>query len=208
MKYFALLLCIAIAVHAYDRDAAFNYAYRYWDTYNRNYHNYNSEGGDCANFVSQCLIAGGFNLVSLCGSGVAVGVGGTVISTSALGKCLKNSGSWTVSSTKPSNMAKGDVILYPGHSVFVVNGSPNIRVAAHNRDVWMGGVGSNPTYYHFNDGTSGSDCVRTCYSDRCVEDVARDVIRGKYGNGSTRKQKLRDEGCDVTLVQNTVNSMM
>ena len=65
MKYIALLLCIVIIIHAYDRDATYNYAYRYWDTYNRNYHNYNGEGGDCANFVSQCLIAGGLNL--LCG---------------------------------------------------------------------------------------------------------------------------------------------
>ena len=209
MKNILLFLCLSLALSAYNRDKAYNYAKKYWSNYNTpTYANYNPDGGDCANFVSQCLIAGGFNLVSLCGRGVAGGVGGTVTSTSALGNCLKNSGSWTVSTKKPSNMAKGDVILYPGHSVFVVNGSPNIRVAGHNRDVWMEGVASNPTYYHFNDGTSGSDCVRTCYSDRCVEDVARDVIRGKYGNGSTRKQKLRDEGCDVTLVQNTVNSMM
>ena len=159
-------------------------------------------------------LAGGLNLVSLCGSSAACGVGGTVISTSKLATCLKNSGLWTVSKTKPSNMQKGDVILYPRHSVFVIQGSPNIRIAAHNTDHCDGYVdySNSPTFYHYigdsYSSTPSNDCVRTCYANRCVEDVAREVIKGKYGNGSTRKQKLREEGCDPTLVQNMVNSLL
>ncbi len=47
----------------YDRTAAAAYANRYWDTYNTaEYADYSSSGGDCANYVSQCLVAGGTSL--------------------------------------------------------------------------------------------------------------------------------------------------
>ena len=47
----------------YDRIKARDYAWDWWGPddsyYNPAYHNYNGEGGDCANFVSQCIYAGG-----------------------------------------------------------------------------------------------------------------------------------------------------
>lgn len=47
----------------YNRVTARNYAWDWWGPddsyYNPAYHNYNGEGGDCANFVSQCIYAGG-----------------------------------------------------------------------------------------------------------------------------------------------------
>jgi len=43
----------------YDVDAAINYSDKYAVSYNPSYSNYNSIGGDCANYVSQCLFAGG-----------------------------------------------------------------------------------------------------------------------------------------------------
>jgi hypothetical protein len=44
---------------SYNPTSAINYAYKYYDKYNSNYKNFNSSGGDCVNFVSQCLKAGG-----------------------------------------------------------------------------------------------------------------------------------------------------
>jgi len=44
---------------SYDYENAVSYAYDWWDGYNPNYSNWNEYGGDCANFVSQCLYAGG-----------------------------------------------------------------------------------------------------------------------------------------------------
>ena len=41
----------------YDREAAVEYAHKYHDSWNSEYYEYS--GGDCANFVSQCLVAGG-----------------------------------------------------------------------------------------------------------------------------------------------------
>lgn len=46
----------------YDRDAAKGYAYRWWDDRNPHYNDFSDSGGDCANFVSQALIAGGLSL--------------------------------------------------------------------------------------------------------------------------------------------------
>lgn len=49
----------AAATYTYNAKNAVNYAQKYWTDYNDFYPNYNSIGGDCADFVSQCLQAGG-----------------------------------------------------------------------------------------------------------------------------------------------------
>lgn len=43
----------------YNGAAAANYAVKYALSYNSNYTNWDPRGGDCTNFVSQCLLAGG-----------------------------------------------------------------------------------------------------------------------------------------------------
>ena len=48
----------------YSPDKAVAYADKYWENYNPAYHNYNPDGGDCANFTSQCLYAGGLQMDS------------------------------------------------------------------------------------------------------------------------------------------------
>lgn len=46
--------------NAYDRNAAYNYAYNWWFRRNPAYADFSGGlGGDCTNFVSQCLRAGG-----------------------------------------------------------------------------------------------------------------------------------------------------
>ena len=44
---------------AYARQYTCNHGYPCGCSYNPAYYNYNPDGGDCANFVSQCLVAGG-----------------------------------------------------------------------------------------------------------------------------------------------------
>ena len=41
-----------------------------------------------------------------------------------------------------------------------------------------------------------------------LEKVARDVIKGKYGNGSVRRLKLQQAGYDYQTVQNIVNKIL
>ncbi|MBU2706153.1 amidase domain-containing protein [Zooshikella marina] len=45
----------------YDRSAAINYAYAWWDKRNPNYPDFGEN--DCTNFISQAMVAGGFSLV-------------------------------------------------------------------------------------------------------------------------------------------------
>lgn len=55
---------IPIKNTTYNRDAAYNWAYTYWNNYSTAYVNLGAqkwEGGDCTNFVSQCVTAGGAN---------------------------------------------------------------------------------------------------------------------------------------------------
>lgn len=52
----------------YNSGLAIDYATRYFKNYNPNYSNWSSAGGDCANFVSQCLYAGGKKMKGTPGS--------------------------------------------------------------------------------------------------------------------------------------------
>ena len=63
MKTIILILLLGISL-SYDAGAALNYAKKYCSGshYNPKYHDYRNVGGDCANFVSQCLTAGGLSL--------------------------------------------------------------------------------------------------------------------------------------------------
>lgn len=52
--------CTTLATNgSYNYDQAVNYAKKYYRNYNSAYPSWASAGGDCANFVSQCLYAGG-----------------------------------------------------------------------------------------------------------------------------------------------------
>ena len=41
-----------------------------------------------------------------------------------------------------------------------------------------------------------------------IDEIAKDVINGKYGNGETRRKKLEAEGYDYDAVQNRVNELL
>lgn len=50
--------------------------------------------------------------------------------------------------------------------------------------------------------------AETKTKDNDLETVARDVIKGKYGNGDERKRKLRNLGYDYDTVQSMVNKLL
>jgi len=127
-KFFILLLCI-FGVFTYNADKAVKYANKYCDKRNKKYHDYSHEGGDCANFVSQCLIAGGLKL-----SGCNTDKYGSVINVGSLEKCLKDKGWHHETSTSiPKNFKKGGVITINdgGHAMFAVSKK---TFAAHTND--------------------------------------------------------------------------
>ena len=61
-KKLIIFLLYFLGVFSYSAKKAVAYANKYCDKRNKEYHDYSNEGGDCANFVSQCLIAGGQKL--------------------------------------------------------------------------------------------------------------------------------------------------
>ena len=54
---------ILAARASYSGSAAASYARQYALSYNSNYPNYSLSGGDCTNFVSQCIYAGGIRMI-------------------------------------------------------------------------------------------------------------------------------------------------
>ena len=43
---------------------------------------------------------------------------------------------------------------------------------------------------------------------KTIEELAKDVIAGKYGNGAERIRKIESEGYDYNIVQQKVNEML
>ncbi len=43
---------------------------------------------------------------------------------------------------------------------------------------------------------------------KSVDEVAREVIRGEWGNGSDRRQRLEAAGCVYDTVQDRVNAIL
>ena len=155
-----LFISLLIFAFTYDRDGAVAYAYRYAETPNHqcgNYINcspcaywgreacgYESHGGDCANFVSQCLVLGGGH-EKLVGSDICRGYpcGFEEPGAWELGQCLKSKG-WTSTcgyqQPPPANIQKGDVLVYysdgcesgSAHAVLVSVGGDNAKITCHS----------------------------------------------------------------------------
>ena len=128
-KKLVLFLICFIGVFSYSAKKAVAYANKYCDKRNKEYHDYSNEGGDCANFVSQCLIAGGLSL-----SECVHDKYGSVINVGKLESCLKNKG-WhhKESSSIPDGFKAGGVITInnSGHAMIAVT---KTTFAAHTND--------------------------------------------------------------------------
>jgi|GEM_PF-1077339 len=120
----------------FNRVSAVNYAQTYTNTRNPQYHDYSYEGGNCANFVSQCLIAGGVLSTSH-------------INANELTNYLLQGKAQQVSSV--SNLQAGDVIAYSwdggpimDHVALYIG---NNQVASNTADgIWPWNMGGAPLY--------------------------------------------------------------
>ncbi len=143
----------------YNRSAAVGYAYRWYNLRNPHYQDFTSSGGDCANFVSQCLIAGGLSLHNGT-NGVGYGVypdsdRPTLYSNGTIPYCdylhlnlinyqpVKYAYVTTANATIPSWMEIGDVVIFGNstdpwqHAMLVVwRNATDLGLAAHTTDVW------------------------------------------------------------------------
>ena len=131
MKAIVIVLLVGISL-SYNPGAAVSYARSHCNNYNPNYNNYKGRGGDCANFVSQCMHAGGQSFDG-CGSrdnkGMLPGVAG-------LKSCLSSKG-WKSYRSKPNNFRAGyPIFLKSGSHAMLATGvsGGNIIFCAHTND--------------------------------------------------------------------------
>ncbi len=187
MKDILLLSLFTISFCGYNRQAAVAYAHRHvrnpnhacgnyasctpWSYWGSEYCGYPSHGGDCANFVSQCLLAGGHPALKRPGDQSCRGYpcGKEEIGAWELTECLPKFG-WSKQCGRrmatPSNTKPGDVIVYfdtgcpgqNGHAVIitsVVGGRAKITChSSIKEDVdYDYQANSKPfyTFLHYND---------------------------------------------------------
>ena len=144
MKIILLSLLIELTL-TYNAGSAVSYAKKYCSNYNRSYNSYKGRGGDCANFVCQCLKAGGLDL-SGCGYKDDKGM---LINCADLRSCLAKKG-WKSKTGKPNGFKAG----YPffngnQHAMIAIGVSGNtITYAGHTTDT-CGSTTTNQNYVYY-----------------------------------------------------------
>ncbi|MBR2449078.1 MAG: amidase domain-containing protein [Clostridia bacterium] len=134
-------------IKQYDRNSALIYARRWAFDRNPNYYNFDTLGGDCTNFVSQCVFAGTkiMNYTPVIGWYYNSPNDRTASWTGVdyfLNFLTDNDGIGPIAvSVNPANIQIGDVIFLGNksddfyHTLFVSKiESGNIYVASHTRD--------------------------------------------------------------------------
>lgn len=144
MKSLLLLFLIGLSF-AYNPSKAVNYATSHCSNYNGNYFNYRNWGGDCANFVSQCMKAGGFSFKGCAGWVDDYGCMPRVVE---LKSCLRSRG-WKEYRTKPNCFRAGYPFFFgDSHAVLASSVSGNtVLYCGHTNDVCNGRLTSNVLYY-------------------------------------------------------------
>ena len=161
--YQSAKLGVVSSSSSYDRQAAYNYAMQWWNSCNHDCSGdyvsctpwsywgseccgYPSHGGDCANFVSQCLIAGGHPYLNTGDPCRGYPCGKEEIGAKRLGDCLVSKG-WERTcgyhASPPSNIDVGDVLIYhagscdswTAHATIVTYASgSDVRITCHSEN--------------------------------------------------------------------------
>ena len=130
----AIIICLILGLTlSYNPQAAITYGNTYCRKYNPQYSSYAHSGGDCANFVSQCLHAGGLDF-----SGCAhVNRQGMIPGCTSLQNCLRSKYGWKKYTTRPPNYKPGyPTFLKYGPNAFLVVGiqGDNLYIDSHTPD--------------------------------------------------------------------------
>ena len=125
-----------------------------------------------------------------------------------------------VNRTTGSDLQKGDVLLHSGHHVAMYIGDGKLVEANINEKggIYNGKVGDQTgheihvrSYYNhpwtyvlrFNEPATKSKPKK-----KSITEIAKEVIDGKWGVGSTRKSKLTKAGYNYDAVQKEVNKLL
>ena len=123
---------LIVSAEGYNPDAAISYARTYAYNYNPAYTSYASNSVDCANFVSQCIYAGG-----LAQDGTWYPDSLAWVNVGELRKWLRSKGCTEYNPSSPGDITPGDLLVTNsgGHIVIcsaIVNGS--IKFCGHTND--------------------------------------------------------------------------
>ncbi len=130
----------------YNPLLAVEYAKKWAFSYNPNYYNFSSIGGDCTNFVSQCLHAGGINMNFYPLGWYYNSLNDRAPAWTGVNEFwnfgISNSGTGVkLQETTLLELKVGDIIqLFNGdrfyHTLLVVNVDNGIRVSAHDNNAF------------------------------------------------------------------------
>ena len=102
----------------------------------------------------------------------------------------------------------GVVVSVTGSTIRVIEGNKNNAVGY--RDIAVNGKNIRgygiPNYA--SKVTQGSTTSTSAFGKNTVDEIAREVILGKWGNGNDRKKKLEAAGYDYAAVQQKVNALL
>ena len=161
MKILIISLLLIYTIEGYSREGAVRYArenvhnpnhdcktgheectpYAY---YGSEHCDYKSHGGNCANFVSQCLVKGGGHPILKGGGCRGYPCGFEEVGANELGECLKERG-WKSKCghllEPPSYIKAGDVLIYhkndctgPAHAVLITEGGAYPKITCHSKE--------------------------------------------------------------------------
>jgi hypothetical protein len=111
----------------------------------------------------------------------------------------------------------GDAVQFGGGGVY---GSANAAIPAHSRGksrckVTQTYNGKHPYHLVSEDGADVHGWVDAmdvspvgAAAPKSIDDIAREVIAGKWGSGQDRKNRLTAAGYDYNAVQNRVNALL
>lgn len=160
----------------------------------------------CAAFVSACFIKAG-----------ATDLTGTECSCNKFIEIFKKKGIWNENGSQKPKV--GDIILFNwddstqpndgsadhiglveqvnGNKIVCIEGNKNEKVDRRTINVGWGYIRgfARPKY-------SASS------TDKTVDEIAKEVIEGKWGTGTARKEALKKAGYDADAVQKRVNEML
>lgn len=110
------------------------------------------------------------------------------------------------------NFLNSSTIASHGYSIWCAKYSTNKPNISSNYDIWQ-----YSSTGHIN-GINGNVDMNYMYNDiigqtpqpakKSVEEIAREVINGKWGNGADRKKRLTQAGYNYQEVQNRVNQIL
>lgn len=150
---------------SYSSSKAVAYAHKYYENYNPNYEDFTLSGGDCCNFVSQCLKAGGFSTTDNWYYNTKNDYSSSWINCSYLLPYLKNNAynydyysasyyrKYSRNITKAMKINAGDVVIVctyagifdlPWHALFVTSvNNYEVRCASHTDDYYSKAIVTN-----------------------------------------------------------------